>query len=73
MQNLHTIEKKMDDKDSMQGLLHTFVLSWKNETDILASLTDDNHAFISELNTFFVRGYVKYPSDSKTLFPIFRP
>lgn len=73
MQSLHTLEKQMDDNHPMQELLHDFVLKWNEEAAIATSLTDDNHAFVSELNAFFIRGYVKYPSDSKTLFPIFKP
>jgi hypothetical protein len=73
MQTLHMLEKQMDDKHPMQKLLHDFVLKWNEEAAIFTSLTDDNQAFVSELNAFFIRGYVKYPTGGKTLFPIFKP
>lgn len=59
--------QKIDDNHPMQELLHAFVLKWSEKAQILAFLTDDNHAFVSELNAFFMRGYVKYPSGGKNL------
>lgn len=67
------LNKKISDNEPIKELLNAFIEKWNTEDKIFASLTDGKQQFMSEVNAFFIRGYVKYKDGWKTLFPIFKP
>lgn len=73
MKEIKQLDTKISDNAPIKALLTPFIEKWNTEDNILASLTDGDHLFMTEVNVFFVRGHVKYKDGWKTLFPIFKP
>lgn len=73
MEDIKQLDSKISDTEPIKALLLPFIEKWHSEDNILASLTDGEHLFMSEVNAFFIRGYVAYKDEWKTLFPIFKP
>ncbi|MBK9256686.1 MAG: hypothetical protein IPM42_14455 [Saprospiraceae bacterium] len=73
MKAIEKLNKKISDNEPIKEFLNSFIEKWNTEDNILASLTDGDHLFMTEVNVFFSRGYVKYKDGWKTLFPIFKP
>lgn len=73
MEDIKQLDSKISDTEPIKVLLLPFIEKWHSENNILASLTDGEHLFMSEVNAFFIRGYVAYKDGWKTLFPIFKP
>lgn len=73
MKEIKQLDTKISENEPIKTLLTLFIEKWNTEDNILASLTDGDHLFMSEVNVFFVRGHVKYKDGWKTLFPIFKP
>lgn len=73
MEDIKQLDSKISDTEPIKALLTLFIEKWNTEDNILASLTDGEHLFMSEVNAFFIRGYVAYKDEWKTLFPIFKP
>jgi hypothetical protein len=73
MEDIKQLDSKISDTEPIKALLTLFIEKWNTEGNILASLTDGDHLFMTDVNVFFVRGHVKYKDGWKTLFPIFKP
>jgi hypothetical protein len=73
MEEIKQLDTKISDNEPIKALLTLFIVKWNTVDNILASLTDEDHLFMTEVNVFFVRGHVKYKDGWKTLFPIFKP
>lgn len=73
MKEIEQLDTKISDNEPIKALLIPFMEKWNTEDNILASLTDGDRLFMTEVNVFFVRGHVKYKDGWKTLFPIFKP
>jgi hypothetical protein len=73
MEEIKQLDTKISDKEPIKALLTPFIEKWNTEDDILVSLTNGDHLFMTEVNVFFIRGHVKYKDGWKTLFPIFKP
>lgn len=73
MKEIKQLDAKISDNEPIKALLTLFIVKWNTVDNILASLTDGDHLFMTDVNVFFVRGHVKYKDGWKTLFPIFKP
>jgi hypothetical protein len=73
MVEINQLNKKISDNEPVKEFLNSFIEKWNAEDKILTSLKEGNQQFMSEVNAFFIRGYVKYKEGWKTLFPIFKP
>ncbi len=76
MLHLKAAEKlndKIQSHEPMKDFLFLFVKYWNSKELILATHTDEKHPFMTVVNTFFLRGYVKSGEGWKTLFPLFKP
>lgn len=71
--SIQKLSKKIAEDEHMKDFLSEFVSKWTSEEKITASLMDGKSEFMSEVNVFFVRGYIKVKDGWKTLFPIFKP
>lgn len=73
VKEIDILHKKISESEPIKELLTSFLYKWNTEDKILASLSDGNQQFMSEVTAFFLRGHVKHKDGWKTLFPIFKP
>ena len=73
MKDIEKLQKRISEQEPIKELLTSFTNKWNTENKILESLRDGNQQFMSEVNAFFIRGFVRAKEGWKTLYPIFKP
>lgn len=67
------LSKKVTAGEPIKEYLTAFVITWDTVEKIRVSLIDERVRFMTDVTTFYMRGFVKDKKGSKTLFPIFKP
>ena len=69
---MEILSHQIAEDEPIKQLLTVFSRKWKTENQICKSLTDGMHQFMSEVTSFFLRGYLPYSDARYALISLFR-
>lgn len=73
VKSIHKLYKFISDTAAIKMPLKQFLDKWNTQERIKSSVLNGKQEFMADANSFYMQGFVKRRSESKTLFPLFRP